>query len=149
MESTDSRTVKAFFDDLPLSRAKEIRRVRDVVRAHLPAGYQEAARSRMLVYEVPLALYADTYNGQPLWYAALAAPKTALSLHLMPVYSSAKLLARLKEGFQAADKKLRMGKACIHFQSADELALDVIGEIVAAVPPARWVEIARAASKRH
>lgn len=28
--------------------------------------------SHMLVYQVPLARYSDTYNGQPLWYVALA-----------------------------------------------------------------------------
>lgn len=61
----------------------------------------------------------------------------------------AKELARLKEGFDAAKKKLRMGKSCIHFQTVEDLALDVIGEIVAAVPLATWVEIAKASRKRR
>jgi hypothetical protein len=41
-----------------------------------------------------------------------------------------------------------MGKACIHFQRADDLALDVIGDIVAAVPVEKWVELAKAARRR-
>jgi hypothetical protein len=41
-----------------------------------------------------------------------------------------------------------MGKACIHFKTADDLALDVVGEIVATIPPDRWVQIARDARRR-
>jgi hypothetical protein len=38
-----------------------------------------------------------------------------------------------------------MGKSCIRFKRADDLPLDAIGEIVAAVPMDRWIEIARSA----
>lgn len=102
----------------------------------------------MIVYEVPLELYPDTYNGHPLWYAALASEKNYLTLHLMMVYGSSKLAARLQDGFRAAGKKLNMGKACLRFQSADDLALDVIGEIVAGIPVDRYIEIAKAARSR-
>ena len=103
----------------------------------------------MIVYEVPLDKYPDTYNGHPLWLAALAAPKSYLTLHLMPVYGSAELLRELTNGFLAAGKKLDIGKACIHFQTAEDLALDVIGSIIARVPLACWVEIAKAARRRQ
>ena len=59
----------------------------------------------MIVYEVPLGTYPDTYNGHPLWYAALVAPKSFLTLHRMPVYASPDLMGRLRDGFQAAGKK--------------------------------------------
>ena len=36
-----------------------------------------------------------------------------------------------------------MGKACIHFKSADDLALDVVGQIVATIPLDRWVPMAQ------
>jgi len=58
---------------------------------------------------------------------------------------SARLLA---DGFRMAGKKLNMGKACIHFKKADDLALDVIGQIVEKFSPDRWVQIARAARRR-
>ena len=51
-------------------------------------------------------------------------------------------------GSQAAGKKLDMGKACIHFKTADDLALEIVGQIVAAVPADRWVKIAQDA-RRH
>ncbi|WP_157898980.1 hypothetical protein [Luteitalea pratensis] len=42
----------------------------------------------------------------------------------------------------------RAGKACIHFKTADDLALDVVAQIVAAVPLDRWVKIAQDARRR-
>ena len=102
----------------------------------------------MLVYQVPLTRYPDTYNGHPLWYVALGSAKSYMSLHLMPVYGDQGLAKRLEDGFAAAGKKLNMGKACIRFTTADDLALDVVGQIVAAIPLNRWVDIARKARRR-
>ena len=141
-------SVAAYLAALPAARRKELGRVRAVIRKHLPPGYAETLGSGMIVYEVPLARYADTYNGKALWYAALAAPKSYLTLHLMTVYGSAALAQKLRDGFAAAGKKLDMGKACIRFHAADDLALDVIGEIVASVPLERFVAIAQAARRR-
>jgi len=114
----------------------------------LPVGYEEVASKNMLVYQVPLERYSDTYNAHPLWYVALASEKLYLSLHLMPIYGDEALARRLKEGFRAAGKKLDMGKACIHFRTADDLALDVVGEIVQAIPVDRWVQITQSARRR-
>jgi len=141
-------TVKAFLAHLPPERRGDVERVRDVIREHLPRGYEEAVVRKMLVYQVPLERYPDTYNGHPLWYVALASEKSYLSLHLMSVYADAAQASRLRDGFKAAGKKLDMGKACVRFRAADDLALDVIGEIVAALPVDRWVAIAQAARRR-
>jgi len=146
-----SRTKASVADVLaqvPAPRRAELERVRTVIRKHLPTGYEEAASKGMIVYQVPLERYSDTYNGQASWYAALAARKNYLTLHLMGVYGSKQLAAQLAAGFKAAGKKLDMGKACIRFQAADDLALDVVGDIVASVPLDKWVEIAKAARRR-
>jgi Domain of unknown function (DU1801) len=143
-----STTVATFLAKLPAERRREVERVRDVVRQHLPTGFEEAVSKNTLVYQVPLDRCADTYNGHPLWYVALTSGKSSLSLHLMPVYGDAARAKRLEDGFRAAGKKLDMGKACIHFRTADDLALDVIGEIVGSISMDRWVEIAQAARRR-
>jgi hypothetical protein len=139
--------VSAFLAGLPPRRRQELERVRDEIRRQLPAGYEEVVTRNMLVYQVPLERYPDTYNGHPLWYVALASGKSYLSLHLMPVYGDTGLAGRLADGFKAAGKKLDMGKACVRFKTADDLALDVIGQIVAAIPLDRWVGIARQARR--
>jgi hypothetical protein len=142
-----STDIATFLADLPAERRREVERVREAVRRYLPAGYEEVISKNMLVYQVPLARYSETYNGQPLWYVALASEKSYLSLHLMSVYGDARQAQRLKDGFRAAGKKLDMGKACIHFKAADELPADVIAAAVASMPVERWVANARAARR--
>lgn len=67
---------------------------------------------------------------------------------LRPVYGSATLAQKLGDGFKAAGKKLDMGKACIRFHTADDLALDTVAEVVASTPLERFVAIAQAACRR-
>ena len=140
-------SVAAYLGRLPIARRRELERVRSVVRKHLPAGYEETLTRGMIVYEVPLRRYPDTYNGHPLCYAALASQKSYLTLHLMPVYGSATLAQKLRDGFKAVGKKLDMGKACIRFRTADDLALDAVAEVVASTPLERFVAIAQAARR--
>ena len=45
--------------------------MRKVIRANLPKGYRESIGWGCITYEVPLKVYPDTYNGQPLGVAAL------------------------------------------------------------------------------
>ena len=145
---TSPATVSKFLAALPEDRRPDIDRVRDVIRRHLPKGYEEVVSKNRLVYQVPFERYSDTYNGHPLWYAALASEKSYLSLHLMPIYGDMTLAKRLDDGFRAAGKKINRGKACIRFATADDLALDVIGEIVGSIPIDRWVEIAKSSRRR-
>jgi hypothetical protein len=141
-------TPEALLQTLAPERAAELGRVRRVITRHLPRGYEEVVQGRMIVYQVPLAQYPDTYNGQPLWLAALAAPKSYLTLHLMPAYGDAALLKRLTDAFHTKGKKLDIGKACIRFKKADDLELDAIGTAVAGMPMHRWIAIARGARRR-
>jgi hypothetical protein len=143
-----ARTVVAYLAEQPEARRIELARVRQVVRKHLPSGYKESMGLGMIGWWVPLRRYPDTYNGHPLLYAALGAQKNYLSLYLMCAYGSPALAARLRAGFKEAGKKLDMGKSCIRFQRADDLALDVIGEIVAAVPMDRYIAMAKAVRRK-
>jgi hypothetical protein len=135
--------VAAFLAKLPADRRREVEAVRAVVRRNLPAGYEEAMSGKLLVWQVPLKAYPDTYNGRPLWYTALAAQKNYLSLYLMNAYGDPALAQRLREGFKAAGKKLDMGKSCVHFKAADDLALDIVGEVVASTPMERYIAMAK------
>ena len=143
-----SSAVSDYLKQLPSERREEVERVRNLVRENLPMGYEETVTGGMIVYQVPWEVYSDTYNGHPLWYAAIGVNKSNLSLHLMTVYGDAGLAQQLKDGFKAAGKKLDIGKACIRFQSADDLATDVVGKIVASVPMEKFVAVAKAARQR-
>ena len=101
-------TVDKLLASLPDDRRQEVTRVLDVIRRCVPPGYVESAASGMISWTVPLSVYPDTNNKQPLWYTALAVNKSGLSLHLMPVYADATQEKRLRDAFAAAGKRLDM-----------------------------------------
>jgi hypothetical protein len=148
MKISKAATVTEYLQALPDDRRKEIAKVRSVIRKHLPQGSEEAMTYGLITYQVPLRTYPDTYNGQPLCYAALAAQKNFNTLYLMRPYGDPAQLQELKASFAKAGKKLDMGKSCIHFKSAEDLPLPAIGKLVASTPPKRWIATARAARKR-
>jgi hypothetical protein len=147
MPRSSAPTVAAYLAGLTPERRAALSAVRTVIKRNLPRGYQEAMGFGMITYHVPLRRYPDTYNGQPLCLAALASQKNFATLYLMTVYGDPGLLKRLQDGFKNAGKRLDMGKSCIHFQKPDDLALDVIGAIVATVPVDKYVAIAAAAKR--
>lgn len=144
-QSPPKSSADKLFSGIPEPRRDALERVRDVINRSVPKGFEEATAGNFVVWQVPLSRYPDTYNGNPLWYVALAPQKNYLALYLMGAYGSETLAKRLRDGFKAAGKKLDMGKSCLRFKSADDLELDVIGDVVSAVPMEKWIAIAQAA----
>src|SRR5262245_58618690 len=99
----------------------------------------------MIGYYVPLSRFPDTYNGQPLALAGLAAQKQYFSLYLMRVYGDPKMRDWFESEYAKAGKKLDMGKSCVRFQSADDLPLDIIGKVIASTSVDEYVEVYEAA----
>jgi hypothetical protein len=130
---SDAGTVKEFLDSLPEDRRKALAKVRAVIRKNLPKGIVESMNWGMIAYEVPLRTYPDTYNGQPLLYAALASQKNHMAVYLMGIYGSEPLRDRFEEDYRATGKRMDVGKSCVRFKRLDDLPLDVIGDAVAAV----------------
>lgn len=131
MPSSDATTVDDYLAELPDDRRAAIGAVRDVILANLPDGYEEAMRWGMITYEIPLARYPDTYNGQPLQYAALASQKRYMSVYLSGIYADAREESWFADAYRATGKKLDMGKSCVRFKRLDDLPLDVIGQAIA------------------
>jgi uncharacterized protein YdhG (YjbR/CyaY superfamily) len=134
MVTSKAKTVADYLAELPADRRRTISTVRAVVRKNLPKGYKETIGYGMICYSVPLSAYPDTYNGQPLCYAALAAQKHYCALYLMNVYGDEPAAKAFRDGFKQAGKKLDMGKSCVRFKTADDLPLDVIGKTIATTP---------------
>jgi len=124
---------------LPPDRAAAISRVREVILANLPPGYVESMQYGMIGYGIPLERYPDTYNGQPLGYAALANQKNHMSLYLMSVYGNPDEERWFKQRYAQTGKKLDMGKACLRFKRLEDLPLDLLGETIARTPVERYI----------
>jgi hypothetical protein len=58
----------------------------------------------MITYQVPLARYPDTYNGQPLAYAALASQKNHMAVYLMGIYTDDEARQRFEAAYRATGR---------------------------------------------
>jgi hypothetical protein len=148
MVSSNAPTVDDYLADLPPERRSIVASVRDLVRRNLPEGYRETMNWGMISYEVPLERYPNTYNKQPLSYAALAAQKNNYTLYLNTVYQDGDRKKWLEREFKKAGKKLDMGKSCLHFKRLEDLPLDVIAKVIGGTPPEKFIEQYEASRKR-
>ena len=130
---TDATTVTEYLASLPEDRRRAMKAVRAVIRANLPKGLVEAMNWGMIVYEVPLKACPDTYNGQPLAYAALASQKQYMSVYLMGIYGSDELRADFERSYRASGKRMDIGKACVRFRTLEDLPLDVVANAIGAL----------------
>ena len=148
MFTNKARTVGEYLQQLPADRRKTLSAVRSVVLENLPKGYKETIGWGAITYAIPLADYPDTYNGQPLCVAALAAGKNHCSIYLMAAYGDTKTRKWLEEAFKKSGKMLDMGQACVRFKTPDDLPLDVIGQVIAKVTPDKYIKTYEAARKK-
>jgi len=139
--SSTVKTPAQYIASLPADRAKTIATVRELVNKQIPPGYDECLVWGTIGWTIPLSRYPDTYNKQPICYVALSSQKNYCSLYLMGAFWSQDQLAQLKAAFKAADKKLDMGKCCVHFQSPDDLPLQAIGKLISAISSEQWIEM--------
>jgi uncharacterized protein YdhG (YjbR/CyaY superfamily) len=148
MVKSTASTVEDYLQELPPERREVVATVRQTVLENLPEGYVESMNWGMISYEIPLETYPETYNGQPLGYAALASQKRHYSLYLMGVYADSAQESQIVEGFEKAGKKLDMGKSCVRFRKLDDLPLDVIGRIIAGTTPEQLISRYEESRKR-
>ena len=146
-----AKSVEDYLSELDDTRREAISTVRNVVLENLPDGYEEMMLFGMITYAVPLSTFPDTYNKQPLMYAALASQKRHMALYLTNVYGDGSLEAWFRERYKATGKRLDMGKSCVRFRKLDDLPLDLVGETIAMTPIDEFLEIyrtSRTATKR-
>jgi hypothetical protein len=133
MASSTAATVEQYLASLPPHRREALSRVREVILANLPEGYEEAMQYGMIGYAIPLARFPRTYNGQPLALAALASQKQYMALYLMTVYGSEAAMRWFVGEYRERGLKLDMGRSCVRFKKLEELPLDVIGKVIARI----------------
>src|SRR5688500_3116437 len=134
--------VDSYLARLPEDRRDAIAKVRDVINANLPIGFEERIQYGMISWIVPESVLPakDVYNKQPLALASLASQKNHMAVYLMGVYGDAKERAWFQRAYKASGKKLDMGQSCVRFKSLDALPLDVIGEAMSHISVDRFVD---------
>jgi len=132
-----AKTVAQYLKELPADRRATIQAVADVIRANVDGRVEEGMQYGMIGWYVPHRVFPLGYHcdpKQPLPYICLASQKNHCSLYLMTAYAEGSAgEAWIKKAWPKG-KKLDMGKSCIRFKSADDLALDVVAEAIRRVP---------------
>jgi len=151
-------TVSDYLASLPDDRRKAIETVRDTILANLDKDYEEGMQYGMIGYYIPHRIYPAGYHADPkqgLPFAALASQKNYMSVYLMGLYcgciegvSDTNLVRWFRDAWAKTGKKLNMGKACIRFKKADDLALDVLGEAIRRMPARKYVEVYEEARRK-
>ena len=143
-------TVRQYLDELPADRRTAIEAVRAVVRKNLDAEYEEGMQYGMISFHVPHRVYPPGYHcdpKQPLPFAALASQKNYLSVYLACVSGDSERERWFRAAWAKTGKKLDMGKCCIRFKKAEDLALDVIGEAIRRLPARKYIAYYESAIK--
>jgi len=126
-------------------------RLISVVRANIPAGFEEAISYGMPGWVVPHNLYTAGYHVDPelpLPFMSLASQRNHIALYHMGVYASPPLLDWFVQAYPEHSKtKLNMGKSCIRFKNVKNIPYDLIGQLCARMSVQNWIEIYEAEIK--
>jgi hypothetical protein len=140
---SDATTVREYLAGLPDDRRAAIEVVRKVILKNLPKGYEETIQYGMIGYVVPHRIWPAGYHCDPklpLPFAALASQKNYMSLYLSCVYGDRETESWFRSAYEAAGKRLDMGKSCVRFKRLEDLPLDVVGKAIARVPVKVFLE---------
>src|SRR5262245_4290550 len=121
--TSNAKTVPEYLAGLPADRRTAISAVRDVILTNLPTGYAEVMQYGMVGYVVPHSIYPAGYHcdpSKPLTYAMLGSQKNHMAIYLINVYGHKETEAWFRKAYQAAGKKLDMGKSCVRFKKLEQ-----------------------------
>ena len=142
MVVSKAASVADYLAALPEDRRAAMEAVRKVILQNLDKDYEEGMQYGMIGYYVPHRIFPAGYHcdpKQPLPFAGLGAQKNHMAVYLMCVYGSPELQAWFRKAWAKTGKKLDMGKSCIRFKKAEDVALDVIGEAIKRVPAKKYI----------
>lgn len=138
-----AKTVSEYIRELAPDRRAAVETVRRVILDNVGPEVEEGMQYGMIGFYIPHRVYPAGYHcdpKQPLPFICLASQKNHLSLYLMTIYGSGEHESWFRGQWAKSGKKLDMGKCCIRFRSADDLALPVIAEAIRRVPVRLHIE---------
>ncbi len=145
-------TPDQYVAQLPEDRKLAIGRLREVIRTHLPPGFEETMSYGMIGYVVPHSLYPAGYHCDPklpLPFMNIASQKNFIALYHSGIYADAELLEWFLEAYaQLGIGKPDMGKSCIRFKKPERIPFDLIGELCTRMTPQAWIARYEAAIKK-
>ena len=145
---SEATSVAEYLDELPDDRRGDLEVVRASMLAAIPSGVVETMNWGMISYEIPLERYPDTYNGQPLLFAALANQKRHMAVYLHCIYADPTIRQEFEDEYAASGQPMDIGKSCVRFTRAERLPLDVIERAVRRMSVREYIAAYEASRRR-
>ena len=125
-------TVEQYLKELPEDRRAALSAIRSMILKNLDKDFEEGMQYGMIGYFVPHRIFPDGYHcdpRQPLPFVSVASQKNHMAVYLMCIYMD-KSEEQFRKAWQKTGKKLDMGKSCIRFKKLEDVALDVIADVI-------------------
>ena len=135
-----AKSVAQYLKELPDNHQEAIAVIRELILDNLPNGYVESMNWGMISYEIPLEIYPDTYNKQPLGIVALASQKNHMAIYMMGCYMVPNQQEKLLKAYKEMGVKPNMGKSCIRFTKLEKIPLDTIVELIRDFPVDEYIK---------
>jgi len=141
----DIKSVKEYLERLPEERREAVERLREMILANLPKGFEETISYGMISYVVPHSIYPKGYHvnpEEPLPFISLASQKNHIAVYHSGIY----MIPELEEWFRdeyarRVDTKLDMGKSCIRFRNPKKIPYDLLEELINKVSVEEYVDL--------
>ncbi len=140
--TSDAKSIKEYLESIPPERKACINKLRKVIKANLPEGFQEEMSYGMIGFVVPHSLYPKGYHvnpKEPLPFINIASQKNYIAFYHMGIYDVALLKWFQDEYKLFSKKKLDMGKVCIRFKKEEDIPYEIIGELSKKISVKDWI----------
>jgi Domain of unknown function (DU1801) len=143
--TSKATTPDEYILEIPAERQILFQKLRETILKNLPKGFHEEMSYGMIGYLVPKSIYPAGYHCNPklpLPFLAIASQKNFVAIYHMGIYLEPALLEWFVAEFpKHSKKKLDLGKSCLRFKQMEDIPFDFIGELVAKMSVARWIEL--------
>lgn len=148
----DMNSIDDYLKNLPQDRLEVINKLRSIIKANLPTGFEEAMSYGMIGYVVPHSLFPAGYHCDPklpLPFISIASQKNFVALYHMGIYANPDLLNWFTSEYPKHVKsKLDMGKSCVRFKKIDQIPYELIGELAKKMSPQQWIDLYQASFQK-
>ena len=148
----EAQSADDYFKKVPTERQEPLNKLRTIINANLPKGFEECLGYGMPSWVVPHSIYPNGYHTTPhlpLPFMSLASQKNFIVLYHMGIYADKNLLAWWeKEYAKQCKRKLDMGKSCIRFKNIDDIPYELIAELCKKITPNDWATVYENSIKR-
>lgn len=145
-------SVDEYYELIPEDRKGPMLKLREVINANIPKGFEEALSYGMPGWVVPHSMYPAGYHckpSEPLPFLSLASQKNFIAFYHMGVYADNELYKWFQDEYtKQVPTKLDMGKSCLRLKNPKHIPYDLIGELCTKITPERWIEIYETNIKR-